>query len=98
MLVNFKTEAYATVTMFGSDALQMLKIMGHSGTIPGAILADDVPAAQNRLSTAMDAEKAEPPAQDTEADVVTVSLAHRGLPLLTLLTAASKAKCNVMWE
>ncbi|MBE0436458.1 MAG: DUF1840 family protein, partial [Methylomicrobium sp.] len=27
-----------------------------------------------------------------------VSLAHRALPLIELLTAAAKANCNVMWD
>ncbi len=35
----------------------MLKIMGHNATVPGAILAADVPAALNRLTAAVYAEK-----------------------------------------
>jgi len=31
--------------MFGDVALAMLKMMGHTATVPGAILAEDVPAA-----------------------------------------------------
>ena len=45
MLVTFTTDAYADITMFGDVALAMLKMMGHSTTVPGAILAADVPAA-----------------------------------------------------
>ena len=34
MLVTFTTNAYADITMFGDVALAMLKMMGHSGTVP----------------------------------------------------------------
>lgn len=96
MLVTFTTDAYANITMFGDVALGMLKMMGHSATVPGAILAADVPAALSRLSAAIDAEKASPRVEDK--DVSVVSMANRGLPLIDLLTAAAKADCNVMWK
>lgn len=96
MLVTFKTDAYANITMFGNDALTMLKIMGHSGTIPSAILAEDIPEALARLVAAVDAAKAEQSAQEKDTDAV--SLVNRGLPLIELLTAAVRAKSNVMWE
>jgi hypothetical protein len=57
MLVTFTTKAYANITMFGDVAVTLLKMMGHSGTVPGAILAADVPAALSRLTAAIDAEK-----------------------------------------
>ena len=96
MLVTFTTDAYANITMFGDVALSMLKMMGHSATVPGAILAADVPAALSRLTAAIDAEKASPRVEDK--DVSVVSMANRGLPLIDLLTAAAKSDCNVMWK
>lgn len=54
MLVTFTTDAYADVTMFGDVAQTMLKMMGHSGTVPSAILAQDVPEALRRLTAAVD--------------------------------------------
>jgi hypothetical protein len=99
MLVTFTTDAYADITMFGDDALAMLKMMGHSTTVPGAIMAEDVPAALARLTAAVEAEKAKPhPAEDKDADEPVVSTAHRALPLLALLAAAAKAKSYVMWK
>lgn len=50
MSVTFTTRAYADITMFGDVALTLLKMMGHSGTVPSAILAADVPAALSRLA------------------------------------------------
>jgi len=97
MLVTFTTDAYADITMFGDVALAMLKMMGHSPTVPGAILAEDVPAALSRLKAAIDAGKASPPVADKDEDEP-VSMAHRALPLINLLAAAAKAESNVMWK
>jgi hypothetical protein len=40
MLVTFTTKANSDITVFGDIALVMLKKMGHSTTVPGAIKAD----------------------------------------------------------
>ena len=98
MLVTFTTKAYADITLFGDIALAMLKMMGHSPTVPGAILAEDVPAALSRLTVAIEAEKSTPPIEDKDADEPVVSMAHRALPLMALLAAAAKAESNVMWK
>ena len=98
MLVTFTTDAYADITLFGNVALAMLKMMGHTPSVPGAILVADVPAALSRLTAAIDAEKAAPPVEDTDADEPVVSMAHRALPLMNLLAAAAKAESNVMWK
>ncbi len=98
MLVTFTTKAYADITMFGDVALTMLRKMGHSATVPGAILAADVPEALSRLTAAIDAEKSSPLLADKDADEPVVSMAHRALPLINLLTAAAKAESNVMWK
>lgn len=102
MLVTFKTEV-GNITMFGDVALTLIKMMGHSKTVPGAILAADVPMALHRLRTAIDAEKGLPPVEDQDEDEDgenerRVSLADRALPLIELLSAAAKADSNVMWE
>lgn len=104
MLVTFTCNAYADITMFGDVALTLLKMMGHSGTIPGAILAGDVPAALDRLTRAIQAAKAEPARgeaprdEDEDRDEPRVNLATRALPLVELLTAAAKADADVMWK
>ncbi|MDH3831123.1 MAG: DUF1840 domain-containing protein [Gammaproteobacteria bacterium] len=101
MLITFSCPAYANITMFGDVAVHLIKLMGHSGTVPGALLAEDVPDALARLATAIEAgaqmpEPREP--AESEDDESTVSLPHRALPLIDLLKAAAKAKCNVMWD
>jgi hypothetical protein len=98
MLVTFTTDAYTDITMFGDVALTMLKMMGHSATVPGAILASDVPEALRRLTAAVEAENALPPVEADDEDETAVSLSNRTLPLIQLLTAAAKAGSDVMWS
>ncbi len=98
MLVTFTTDAYADITMFGDVALAMLKMMGHSATVPDAILAADVPVTLSRLTAAINVEKASPPVEDKDADELVVSMARRAVPLINLLAAAAKAESNVMWK
>jgi Domain of unknown function (DUF1840) len=98
MLVTFTTKAYADITMFGDVALAMLKMMGHSGTVPGAIQAEDVPKALSLLTAAIGANKVLPPVENKDADEPVVSMANRGLPLINLLTAAAKSGSYVMWK
>ncbi len=98
MLVTFTTEAYADITMFGEHALPLLKMMGHSGTVPSAIRAEDVPAALSLLTTAINAQKAASPAEKQQGDKIVVSMANRSLPLINLLTAAAKAGKHVTWK
>ena len=97
MLVTFTTDAYADITMFGDVALAMLKMMGHSGTVPSAILAADVPAALSRLTAGIEAAKAAP-VDDEDEDEPQVSISNRALPLIDLLTAAAREGCDVMWK
>ncbi|WP_090827663.1 DUF1840 domain-containing protein [Nitrosovibrio tenuis] len=104
MLIRFKTDAYADIIMFGDVAQRLLKMMGHSGTVPSAILAEDVPAALDRLKRAIGPAKTAAKGRiseeksDNGEDEQSVSLAYRALPLIELLTAAAKKKRDVMWE
>jgi len=66
VLVTFTCKAYADITMFGDVALGMLRMMGHSEMVPGAILAEDVPAALDRLKRAVETAKAAAPHDASE--------------------------------
>ena len=90
--------------MFGDVAAALLKMAGHSGTVPGAFVARDVPAALARLQR----ELAAAPAKDAKQDITPeaddadspppVPLRLRAFPLIQLLTAAAQQECDVMWE
>jgi len=104
MLVTFKTQAYASITMFGDVAITLIKLMGHSGSVPGALMPEDIPAALERLKAAVAArpeaplDPHAPKGRSDDSEEPHVSLAHRALPLIELLTAASAAGAHVMWE
>ena len=101
MLVKFQTKFQATITMFGVVAVTHIKLMGHSGIVPSALLAEDMPVALARLKAAV-AERSNKP-QDPQAgssrdgeEAQSVSLAHRAVPLIEMLTAAVAEHENVM--
>lgn len=103
MLVTFRTPAYADITMFGDVALALIEYMGHSPTVPGALAAEDVPGALQRLRQAVETKggqalPAGSPEDDSGSREERVSLAHRALPLVKLLEAAAEADTYVMWD
>ncbi|MES1982066.1 MAG: DUF1840 domain-containing protein [Pseudomonadota bacterium] len=104
MLITFKCSAYADISYTRDIALLMLQMMGQGESVPGAILADQVAAALASLKNAVATQKesgAAPAAQQKnsyDVDDEPVSLEHRAQPLIELLNAAAKEKCNVIWE
>ena len=98
MLVTFSCNAYADITMFGDLATSLLKMTGHSGAVPGALSAAEVPGALTRLRAALAKATEQPVADNGDEDDVSVSLAHRALPLIGLLEAAQRANTHVMWD
>lgn len=111
MLVTFKTSAYSDITLFGSAAVALLKLMGQSGNVPGAIMADDIPEAVAKLqqgldgmSKSADAQQVKPDSRsdagqfDDEVNVADIGLAKRAGPLISLLNASAAANENVLWE
>ena len=101
MLVTFFCPAYANITMFGDVAIHLLKMMGHSGTVPSALLAADVPAALKQLQAAVATNGRLPEPQgcvQADDDEPAVSLRHRALPLIDLLKVAANAERNVVWD
>lgn len=101
MLVTFKCNAYANITMLGDIAVRLLNMMGNSGTVPGAILAEDVSRALSLLKNAIEKEDStdekHASSQDNEGEPG-VDLATQAFPLIQLLTNAAQKKCNVMWD
>ncbi|MGF1723536.1 DUF1840 domain-containing protein [Photobacterium nomapromontoriensis] len=111
MLVTFKCKACGNVMMFGDVAKQMLRMMGHSENVPGAIEPEDIAEALEKLTLATEQihqseqqpeitelpEEEEVDVDDLDVEPV-VSLYTRATPLIDLLKAAEKAGCYVMWE
>jgi hypothetical protein len=56
MVVTFKSRATGEFSMLGNEAVRRIKMMGRSGTVPGALSADEVSAALKQLKVAIAAE------------------------------------------
>ena len=98
MLVKFDSKA-GSLTTFGDVAVQLLRLMGQTGAVPGAILARDIPAAVERLRKGVGAHR-EPPSERKPDDdgEPRVALSQRAFPLIELLERAAKAGADVIWE
>lgn len=98
MLVHFDSEV-GEFTMSGDVAVTLLKMMGHSGTVPSAILAADIPKALERLKAALAALPPPKPADSEAGDKRDeVPLSRRAFALVDLLDRAAKAKADVLWD
>lgn len=106
MIVKFSTHAGA-LTMHGDAAVALLKAMGHSGNVPGAILATDLPAALANLRKALEEQAHAPPPppqpagddEDEEHETEPpVTLRMRALPLIGMIETAIARESDLMWE
>ena len=98
MLVRFDSKV-GTLTTFGDVAIKLLRLMGQSGAVPGAILAADIPAALERLRSGVKAEPAPPTGSKPDGEEEPrVNLGQRAFPLIELLERAAKNGADVIWE
>jgi hypothetical protein len=96
VFITFHSRAAGDFMMTGEIAISLLKKMGHSGTVPSALMPEDIPQALDKLKAAMSAEPAAPPnSEDGEAPV---SLSRRAYPLVKMLEASLAEDCEVMWD
>lgn len=105
MLVRFSSIETESVLMFGDIAVSLIKMMGATGKVPGAISAEDIPAAlarlRQQLKVAAVAGEGATAAKDNnneQDDEPQVSLAVRAGPLIQVLERAGAAGAAVMWE
>jgi hypothetical protein len=110
VLIRFTSEVGGFI-MFGDVALQLLRMSGHSGSVPGAIGVQEMAQALLRLEAAVLAQntahendahssacsgaQSEDEGQGAEASV---SLARRAFPLLELMRRASAEACAIQWR
>jgi hypothetical protein len=96
VLITFHTDAYEDISYFSDVARKLISLMGHSGTIPGAIKAEDLPVALDKLQLSL---KKEHKVMDVdEDDEEIISLSKRAIPLISLLNAAIKKEKDVLWD
>ena len=99
MLVKFRSDA-GNMVMFGDAAVALLRLMGQTGVLPGALLAKDVPAALERLKRGSAVAPTQPlPGPGTDRDgEPKVTLGQRAFPLVELLERCVKKHCDLVWE
>ena len=107
MLVKFSTR-HGQLVMLGEPAVALLRLGGHSGTIPSAVLAADLPAFLEHLRSGLELHGDElspappPPDHDRRDDDAPrerpVSLRHRAVPLLDMVQTAIARDSDLMWD
>jgi hypothetical protein len=109
MIVKFSTR-HGQLTMLGEPARRLLTLGGHSGTVPGAILAADLPTFLARLRSALSlhAEEISPPPppetaesrgdEDSEPGERPVGLGARAVPVLDMIETAIARGSDLMWD
>lgn len=106
MLVTFSTKVSADITMFGDVAIELLKHMGQTGVVPGALLGPDISPALERLKQAVqtlgDRPSGNAPGSDDDKDEERgqpmISMRQRAVPLVQLLEAAARKNADVTWR
>lgn len=107
MPITFHSPAHGDVIMLERDARYLIRLMNHSDSVPGAIDAEGVPAALDRLQdelarleTTEEANDEEPDnsPSDSEGEDEAVGWRRRAWPLCQLLTAAIEAESHIRWD
>jgi hypothetical protein len=110
MIVKFSTR-HGQITLLGESAVTLLKLAGHTGTVPSAVLAADLPAFLKKLRAELEVHGdelsplpvAEPPAdeqdeEDRRDQPAAVSLRKRAVPLIEMIETAIARGSDLMWE
>ena len=108
-LVVFRSKAAAEIYMFAETAQRLLQIVGKTGSERGVIRAEEVGDALNRLTAAVEQEKAQlrderarreadERAGDAHSErVLPITLGQRAFPLIEMLRAAQRKSVDVTW-
>jgi len=104
MPITFKSKYSPDILMLEGVARDLIRLMGHSGSLPGSLAAEDIPAALARLEAAVQEGPAralqadKPGDEDDDKREPPVSVAHRAGPLLAMLKTALQEKEHVIWD
>ena len=105
MLVTFHSKAWSSIIMTGDVAVTLLKMAGHSGTVPSALLAAGIPAALTRLNQALaaaepedDASTPAPSRRHDPDEPAPVGIRLRAFPLIQMMKAAAAQGADITWE
>lgn len=108
-LVVFRSKAAAEIYMFGETAQRLLGIVGKANSDRGVIRANEIHDALDRLTAAVEREKAELSDERARREhdertgdahsqpVQPITLGQRAFPLIGMLRAAQKKGVDVTW-
>ena len=104
MPITFKSKHSPNILMLEQIGQKLLRAIGHSGTVPGSLAPEDLPAALARLLRAMheapaplrEIERADDDDDDRPSSGVT--LAQRAGPLVAMLETAIREGDHIIWE
>jgi hypothetical protein len=107
-LIVFRSKAAGEIFMFAETARHIFQIIGKDDGPRGVITAAQVPDALARLSAAVDDEKAQIKAAESEARAAdraeaeppgarAITLGQRAFPLIEMLRAAARKQVDVTW-
>ncbi|MGR9092140.1 MAG: DUF1840 domain-containing protein [Gammaproteobacteria bacterium] len=102
MPIIFKSKHSPDILMLDSVAHELIKKMGHSGSVPGSLGAVDIAGALEKLNAALAraaaAAGSDEAGDDEREKEPAVSLAHRALPLVEMLKKALAEGDYVIWD
>jgi hypothetical protein len=109
MLIKFSTR-FGQLVMQGEPALALVRLGGHSGTVPSAVLVADLPGFLAKLRAGLESQGDQlsppPPAKEPGADEDDaeeprerpVKLRVRAVPLLDMIETAIRQPSDLLWE
>lgn len=102
-MIRFESKTGTGISMRDQDSKHLLELMQHSGSVPGAILAEDIGSYLDNLQAAVsDATETDAASDDSvdseEAADMPVALSTRAYPLIKLLEMAKANQEDVMWD
>ena len=109
MLVKFST-SFGQLLMQGEPAVALIKLGGHSGTVPSAVLAAELPGFLAKLQAGLElqGDQVSPPPpvkepgagweDEAEPREQTIKLRLRAVPLLDMLNTAIRQQSDLLWE
>ena len=109
MLVRFSTR-FGQLLMQGEPAVVLIRLGGHSGTVPSAVLAAELPGFLAKLPAGLELQGDQvsppPPVKESggawedeeEPRERPIKLRLRAVPLLDMLDTAIKQQSDMFWE
>jgi hypothetical protein len=109
MLVKFSTR-FGQLVMQGEPAVALIRLGGHSGTVPSAVLLADLPGFVAKLRAGLELQGDQvsplPPVKEPGVDwedekeprEQPIKLRLRAVPLLDMLDTAIRQQSDLLWE